>query len=78
MREFWPPIWRGIYYGRLFGIVSNAGRLFDYIHYNPMKHGLAECPRDWPYSTFHRDVARGIYPLDWAGLSDVLDLAIWW
>jgi putative transposase len=22
---------------------------------------------DWPYSTFHRRVAEGLYPLDWAG-----------
>jgi putative transposase len=24
----------------------------DYIHYNPVKHGLCRCPRDWPYSSF--------------------------
>jgi putative transposase len=23
--------------------------------------------QDWPHSSFHRDVARGIFPLDWAG-----------
>jgi putative transposase len=23
--------------------------------------------RDWPHSSFHRDVERGIFPLDWAG-----------
>ncbi len=26
-------------------------------------HGWA----DWPYSTFHRLVSQGIYPLEWAG-----------
>jgi putative transposase len=26
----------------------------DYIHYNPVKHGLVNCPVDWPYSSFHR------------------------
>jgi putative transposase len=39
----------------------------DYIHYNPVKHGLVERVRDWPYSTFHRHVEAGIYPLDWGG-----------
>jgi putative transposase len=29
-------------------------RHFDYLHYNPVKHGLVDCPRDWPDSTFHR------------------------
>jgi putative transposase len=38
----------------------------DYIHFNPVKHGLSERPSDWPYSTFHRFVAAGIYPHDWA------------
>jgi putative transposase len=38
----------------------------EYIHYNPVKHGLAHAPREWPYSSFHRDVRLGRYPLDWA------------
>jgi putative transposase len=38
----------------------------DYIHYNPVKHGHAIQPADWPYSTVHRFIAEGIYPPDWA------------
>ncbi len=37
----------------------------DYIHYNPVKHGLAPCPRDWPYSSFHRFARLGHYEPDW-------------
>ncbi|MBU0651866.1 MAG: transposase [Proteobacteria bacterium] len=37
----------------------------DYIHYNPVKHGLCKSPGDWPYSTFHRFVRQGTYPVDW-------------
>jgi putative transposase len=37
----------------------------DYIHYNPVKHGLADAPRNWPYSSFHRYVEDGVYPADW-------------
>ena len=37
----------------------------DYIHYNPVKHGVANAPRDWPYSSFHRYVEDGAYPVDW-------------
>lgn len=36
-----------------------------YIHYNPVKHGLATCPHAWPYSSFHRFVRAGIYDQDW-------------
>ena len=38
----------------------------DYVHVNPLKHGLVERLADWPYSSFHRAVARGVYHQDWA------------
>ncbi|MBC7479694.1 MAG: transposase [Pseudorhodobacter sp.] len=28
-----------------------------YCWINPVKHGLCEHPKDWPYSSYHRDVA---------------------
>ncbi len=37
----------------------------DYIHVNPLKHGLVERVRDWPWSTFHRYVKTGHYPPEW-------------
>ena len=37
----------------------------DYIHYNPVKHGVCQTVREWPFSTFHRLVALGTYPSDW-------------
>ena len=46
----------------------------DYVHINPVKHGLVRAVRDWPYSSFHRGVARGIYSMDWAG-EGVVELA---
>jgi putative transposase len=42
-------------------------RHLDYVHFNPVKHGLVECVGRWPYSTFHRYVAAGLYAEDWAG-----------
>jgi putative transposase len=39
----------------------------DYIHFNPVKHGLSQGPRDWPFSSFRRCVAAGLYPADWFG-----------
>ena len=38
----------------------------DYIHFNPVKHGLARCVVDWPYSSFHRYVERGLLTSDWS------------
>ncbi|ELS26894.1 hypothetical protein ppKF707_1793 [Metapseudomonas furukawaii] len=39
----------------------------DYIHFNPVKHGLVAKVSDWPLSSFHRFVERGELPVDWAG-----------
>ena len=41
-------------------------RHVDYIHYNPVKHGHVRQLADWPWSSFHRYVARGLLPPDWA------------
>jgi len=40
-------------------------RHVNYIHYNPVKHGLVRCPHDWPHSSFHRWVKDGYYKDDW-------------
>jgi putative transposase len=37
----------------------------EYIHYNPVKHGLVNAPIDWEYSSFRRYVEAGIYAADW-------------
>ncbi len=37
----------------------------NYIHYNPVKHGHVRCPKEWPWSSFHRYVEAGDYPEDW-------------
>lgn len=38
----------------------------NYIHYNPVKHGLVRSVVDWPYSSFHQYVVRGRLPGNWA------------
>jgi putative transposase len=40
-------------------------RHVEYIHYNPVRHGLVKAPRDWKYSSFHRFVKEGKYDLMW-------------
>jgi len=42
-------------------------RHVDYIHLNPIKHGLVARVCDWPHSSFHRCVREGVLPEDWAG-----------
>jgi putative transposase len=44
---------------------QTADRHFDYVHYNPVKHGHATCPGDWQESTFLRWMKAGLYERDW-------------
>ncbi len=42
----------------------------DYVHINPLKHGLVKQVADWSHSSFHKLVEAGVYPADWAGKTD--------
>jgi putative transposase len=46
---------------------DDLNRCLDYIHWNPVKHGLVQLVRDYPWSSFHRYVEEGVYPPDWGG-----------
>jgi putative transposase len=46
-------------------------RHVEYIHYNPVKHGLASSPAEWPYSSFRKYVKDGIYPKDWGASESI-------
>lgn len=37
----------------------------DYIHYNPVKHGLCARPVEWPHSSIHRFIQRGTLTAEW-------------
>ncbi len=63
-------IWQRRYWEHTIRAARDFARHFDYIHFNLVKHGLVEHPADWPYSTFRRCVASGMYPSDWAGAGD--------
>lgn len=45
-------------------------RHMDYLHWNPVKHGLVDRVADWPWSSFHRLVREGVYPNDWGDSGD--------
>ncbi len=60
-------IWQRRYWEHLIRDERDYRAHMDYVHINPVKHGLVRCAADWPYSTFHRLVAEGIYPADWGG-----------
>jgi putative transposase len=52
---------------------SDFERHIDYIHFNPVKHGLVKRVSDWPHSSFHRYVRSGVLPQDWGGTVAIAD-----
>jgi len=59
-------IWQRRFWEHVIRDDTDLEHHIDYIHYNPVKHGYVARVIDWPYSTFHRYVRRGVYPADWA------------
>ncbi len=60
-------IWQRRFWEHQIRDETDLERHVDYIHFNPVKHGLVERVADWPHSSFHRYVANGDLPVDWAG-----------
>jgi putative transposase len=59
-------IWQRRYWEHQIRNQADFNHHLDYCHYNPVKHGLCQKPKDWPYSTFNRYVNSWFYDNDWA------------
>jgi putative transposase len=58
-------IWQKRFWEHTIRAADDLRRHFDYIHYNPVKHGYARCPHAWFDSSFQRFVVEGLYEADW-------------
>src|SRR5690606_9629635 len=61
-------IWQRRYWEHTIRDEHDYWRHMDYLHINPVKHGLVERVADWPYSSFHRLVGAGVYGGEWGGV----------
>jgi putative transposase len=66
-------IWQRRYWEHAIRDDRDLERHVDYIHFNPVKHGHVARVVDWPHSSFHRFVERGLLPADWGG--DMADIS---
>jgi putative transposase len=64
-------IWQRRFWEHLVRDEQDFARHADYIHYNPVKHGWAVAPLEWPHSSFRRFVAKGTYAADWGASSEL-------
>ena len=69
-------VWQHRYWEHLIRDEKNLQAQVDYIHINPVKHGLVERPGDWPHSTFLQWVEQGAYD-PWWGSDDMPPLPDW-
>ena len=60
-------IWQRRYWEHAIRDDTDLARHVDYIHFNPVKHGLVPRVSDWPHSSFHQHVSQGALPPDWGG-----------
>jgi putative transposase len=62
-----PALWQRRFWEHTIRDDKDFERHVDYVHFNPVRHGLVTRVCDWPYSSFHRYVRHGHLPADWAG-----------
>ena len=69
-------IWQQRYWEHTCLTETDLKNHLDYVHWNPVKHGLVRRVRDYPWSSFHRYQALGEYDPDWGGEDPCPDLGI--
>ena len=58
-------VWQNRYWDHILRDETDLQRHLDYIHFNPVKHGLARSPFDYSHSSFSNFVGEGYYDSDW-------------
>jgi putative transposase len=58
-------IWQKRFWDHVIRNEEDLARHVDYIHYNPVKHGLVASPALWKHSTFSHWLERGYYSEEW-------------
>ena len=69
------PIWQRRFWEHTIRDEDDYAAHVDYIHYNPVQHGLVAAARDWPHSSFAAWVERGLYEPHW-GSGDIPTMPI--
>ena len=67
------PIWQKRFYEHTIRDEKDYRLRIDYIHYNPVKHGLVKRVKDWKYSSFQKFVENGYYSDDWGDFDESMD-----
>jgi putative transposase len=66
-------VWQNRFWDHILRDQEDLNRHIDYIHYNPVKHGLADGPLEWEHSSFQAYRRRGFYSDEWGVTDDPTD-----
>ncbi len=69
-------VWQRRFWEHLIRDADDYERHLNYLHYNPVKHGLASSPMFWQYSSFRHWVDKGFYPADWGSSEMEFQIAV--
>lgn len=70
-------IWQRRFWEHWIRNENDLRRHLDYLHFNPVKHGMVERVYDWPWSSFHRYVRMGYYEKEWGNGAEGLAANDW-
>ena len=63
-------VWHRRFYEKTLTSQEELNHITDYVHFNPVKHGLVQRAVDWEYSSFRKFVKGGFYQEDWCDFSE--------
>ena len=58
-------IWQSRFWDHVIRNEEDLEKHFDYIHWNPVKHGYVRLPEEWEFSTHKHWMEKGYYPEGW-------------
>ena len=58
-------LWQRRFWDHIIRDENDLQRHLDYIHYNPVKHGIARSANEYMFSSFQVYLAKGAYSIDW-------------
>ena len=70
-------VWQRRFWEHTIRDENDLERHVEYIHYNPVKHGLVKAPKDYVHSSFHNYVQAGLVDVNWgAGMKIEFDASV--
>jgi putative transposase len=70
-----PTFWQNRFFDCAISDEADTVRYIESIHYDPVKHGHVDTPKDWQYSSFQRYVRNGWYEAEW-GSGETLEFGV--